>query len=1150
MPHKRRLLLLVLLPLGAPLAALHAQTFSMPDPIASRIAANFAHTCALTVTGAVKCWGANFGGQLGDGTTETRPAPVEVGLSGSAAAIATGLGHSCALTTSGAVECWGDNGDGQLGDGTTTNHFAPADVVNLGSGIVAISAGSGHTCALTDQGGVKCWGANGSGQLGDGSETPRSVPADVVGLTANVVAVAGNGEHACALTTAGGVKCWGSNGAGQLGDGSTVNRNTPVDVAGLGAPVIAVVMGFTHTCALTAAGGVKCWGENSDGQLGDGSTVAHPLPVDVVGLASGVAAISASINYTCAVMASGDVKCWGWNAYGQLGDGTTVSSPVPLQMPRLEPGTATVATGFMHACALSTHGDIRCWGDNSIGQLGSGVPSDLPSPPSEVHGFTRGFASFDAGFDHTCALGRGGTPLCWGDNQLGQLGVGAISAEANPAPREVVGLADTAIAFAAGGYHTCARFASGDVQCWGYNGDGELGDGGTASSTLPVGVSGLDHGTARLSAGGQHSCVVTGSAGAECWGWNAYGQLGDDSQLNRLAPTPVAGLDAGVAAIDAFDSHTCALTIDGGVKCWGYNYFGQLGDGTYADRRVPVEVEDLPPGAIAVATGAEHSCALLPDGTATCWGRNDHGELGNGAVVHASAVPVSVDGLLGAQALAAGAHHTCALTAAGTVKCWGLNNHGQLGDGSTDDSAAAVDVAGLDQVVAIGAGYFHTCALTAAGTLKCWGANGRGVLGNGATADRYAPADVLLGQSLAFEVAATMASGESLPLTATASSGGGASFDVWTPATCTVQGATLRAIRPGLCGVRAAQAGFTDAQGNGHASAPQQLRLVRIARSAQRIRDVLATPAHPVYAPNATFQVSAQADGSGNPIVFSIDATSAATCSIAGRTVAILAAGTCSVLADLPGDANYEPAPQARLDVVVAKAEQRIDFAPAPNVVVGGTGIVSARSGVPNSGNPIVFSAAPATVCTIDRATVTGVGAGTCTVTARQAGDGNYLDGEATLALRVIRPGQALLDVGISDERDYARYGMELTYLLTVSNSGQGDALDLRVAAALPPQLDPARTHWICLDGGDGASCTANGSGALEDAGVVIPAGRRLRWRITTAVRADAAGEAIEHTATVVEDGVSIGATDRDVLVLFRSGFDAAPADGAERGQP
>ncbi|MBO9662541.1 hypothetical protein [Dokdonella sp.] len=1150
MIDKYRLLLLVLL--GAPLAASHAQTPSMPDPIAIQIATGALHTCVVTTIGTVECWGANMMGQLGDGTLTDRDVAIPaVGLNARAAAVGAGFVHSCALTTVGGVKCWGNNDQGQLGDGTTTNRATPTDVLTLESGIAAIATSASYSCALTDRGGAKCWGDNSDGQLGDGSTVSHTVARDVSGLTTGIVALAAGASHSCALTTSGGVKCWGNNGSGQLGNGGTTDSPVPVDVGGLGTTAIAIAAGLAHTCVLTTAGGVKCWGANDNGQLGDGSTTQPSAPVDVVGLSSGVAAIAAGFSSSCAVTTTGDVKCWGDNLYSQLGDGSTVSSSVPVDVLHLPSRTRAATISFTHACALGTQGDVACWGDNGLGQLGRGDSSSTPGlVPMDVHGLGKGFASFDAGFDHTCALSRGGAPLCWGDNQLGQLGVGVTASAPNPTPLAVVGLAGEASTFSAGGYHTCAKLASGGVQCWGYNGDGELGDGSTTSSTLPVDVPALDEDDARLSAGGQHGCAITDAGAAKCWGWNAHGQLGDDSFVDRLAPVAVAGLDGDVASIAAFDSHTCALTADGGVKCWGYNYFGQLGDGTYADRRVPVDVADLPLGAMAVATGAEHSCALLPDGTATCWGRNDHGELGNGAVVHSTAIPVSVDGLLGAQALAAGAHHTCALAAAGTVKCWGLNNHGQLGDGSTEDSTSAVDVAGLGEVVAIGAGYFHTCALTVAGELKCWGANDRGALGNGATADRHVPTSVLLGQSLAFDAAATMAVGQSLPLTATASSSGAAAFDVWTPATCAVEGATLRAIRSGLCGVRATQDGATDAQGNGYASAPQQSRLVQIARNTQSIRDFLSDPAHPVYSPNATFQVSAHAGGSGNPVAFSIDPGSAATCSIAGRAVSILAAGICTVLADQPGGFEYEPAPQARLDVAIGKAVQSIVFAPAPTIVVGGTGTVSARSGVPNSGNPLVLSAAPATVCTIDGATVSGIAAGLCTVTAHQAGNGNYLDGEASLTIRVLRPGQAALSVGISDDRDYARYGMELNYLVTVSNSGKGDAVDLHVAAALPAQLDPARTHWTCLDGGDGASCTASGSGALDDAGVVIPAGRSVSWRIATAVRADAAGEAIEHTVAVVEDGVSTEATDRDVLVLFRSGFDAAPADGAQYVRP
>jgi len=263
-----------------------------------------------------------------------------------AAAVAAGDTHTCALTTTGGVKCWGENDYGQVGDGTSGNiRTTPIDVSGLTSGVAAVTAGWEHTCALTTAGGLRCWGRNPWGQLGDGTHwNYRTTPVDVSGLTSGVAAVtASTSNHTCALTTTGGLKWWGNNDNGQLGDGTTTERTTPVDVSGLTSGVAAVEAGGAHSCAVRTAVGVKCWGRNVYGQLGDGTTTERWTPVDVSGLTSGVAAVEAGGAHSCAVRTAVGVKCWGRNVYGQLGDGTTTERWTPVDVTGFAPPVGGIA---------------------------------------------------------------------------------------------------------------------------------------------------------------------------------------------------------------------------------------------------------------------------------------------------------------------------------------------------------------------------------------------------------------------------------------------------------------------------------------------------------------------------------------------------------------------------------------------------------------------------------------------------------------------------------------------------------------------------------------------------------------------------------------------------------------------------------------
>ncbi len=390
MSAQRSLLILGVLALatGAALLPIRPPPGPALAAVGATVAAGHGHTCALTTGGGVRCWGRNDYGQLGDGTKTDSNTPVNVvGLSAGVAAVSTERAHSCALTSGGGVKCWGANYYGQLGDGTATDRNIAVDVSGLSSGVAAVSVGQFHTCALTVAGGVKCWGADSGGQLGGASEdicgrSPCSTsPVDVTGLSSGVAAVSVGSEHTCALTTEGGVECWGRNQHGQLGDGTATDRNTAVDVSGLSSGVAAVSAGAGHTCALTTAGGVKCWGYNDTGRLGDGTRTDRATPVDVMGLSSGVKAVSVGGSHTCALTTEGGVKCWGLNDAGQevcahppLGE-TSPCSTAPLDVSGLSSGVSAVSAGgdlwYGHACAVTSAGAVRCWGHNTFGQLGA-----------------------------------------------------------------------------------------------------------------------------------------------------------------------------------------------------------------------------------------------------------------------------------------------------------------------------------------------------------------------------------------------------------------------------------------------------------------------------------------------------------------------------------------------------------------------------------------------------------------------------------------------------------------------------------------------------------------------------------------------------------------------------------------------------------
>jgi len=378
---------------------------------------------------------------------------------------------------------------------------------------------------------------------------------------------------------------------------------------------------------------------------------------------------------------------------------------------------------------------VRLTEDLSEAQ-GSGFPVEPASPSASVGSIQPsaaefvGAAALAAGGGHSCAIVADGRVACWG----------GINGVVMYGPRAVtVPTLAGVTALTARGAHSCAVVTGGRVACWGYNYSGQLGDGTTKDRATPVAVTGVTDAT-DVDAGSTHTCALVSGGRVQCWGLNEYGQLGDGTTTNRTTPVSVQGL-TGATALTSGDYHTCVLDSGGSIACWGQNEFGQLGDRTTTNRTSPVPVTGVS-GATAVAAGGYQTCAILRDGGVQCWGMDESVNSADGEVIN-RVTPVTVQGVTGANFLAVGGRHACAVVDVGRVRCWGLSNsEGELGDGTTDHRSSPVTVEGLAGATALAAGDMHTCAILSSGEVQCWGRNGDGQLGDGSEQGRLAPVSV------------------------------------------------------------------------------------------------------------------------------------------------------------------------------------------------------------------------------------------------------------------------------------------------------------------------------------------------------------------------------------------------------------------------
>lgn len=443
-------------------------------------------SCGRSDSGTSYCWGNNDDGRLGSGTRIWASSPQLVTGGADFTSLALGEDHACGRTQAGETYCWGYRGDGGVGDGAAAYGVLPSQIQS--PAMRAVSAGSAHGCAIATSGQGYCWGLNRDGQVGDGTLVDRLSPTPIgLGQSLDQIAVSSDGSHSCAVTTTGDGYCWGSNGYGQLGDSTGARRPAPTPIAAGTMTWTTLAAGQNHSCGVAADSLAYCWGENSLGQLGDGSGQDQNWPTPVAGGHKFVS-IAAANRATCALRVDGAMYCWGRNfspvyGWGGVGDGTDVQRNTPVEVGAGTGFRSISGGGSGLFCGLATDDTAWCWVDGYRGKVGDGQGSYQNTPFAVLGGYT--YQDVVAGPTHACGITTQGVVLCWGENGWGQLGTGTRVDQFSPQPA-AGGLPLTEIS--AGSQSSCGVDATGQLYCWGWRQDARTGEGLGARQLYPVPV--------------------------------------------------------------------------------------------------------------------------------------------------------------------------------------------------------------------------------------------------------------------------------------------------------------------------------------------------------------------------------------------------------------------------------------------------------------------------------------------------------------------------------------------------------------------------------------------------------------------------------------------------------------------------------------
>ena len=626
---------------------------------------------AIDKNGKVWAWGYNNYGQLGDNSATNRSTPVAIlGSEKTFCKISSGLYHTLSIDKNGQLWSWGYNSNGQLGNNSVTSVRTPVSVLGQVKTFCQISGTYSWSLAIDKNGRAWAWGYNNYGQLGNNSVTSVRTPVSVLGQVKTFCQIQGSQSHSIGLDKNGGVWCWGYNFHGQLGRNSTASVRTPNKISGVNKTFCVIDVGEAVSHAIDKNGKIWSWGYNMWGKLGDGTTINRSTPVAVGGANKTFCDVSGGQYYSIALDHNNNV--WGWGNTDYLND-------IPIK-PIKSSGIkiALITAGLNMAMSLSSDDDkLYVWGYNNLGCLGINLGSGSRRSPLLTVGENKTFCQLNAGSYVSSGIDKYGKIWTWGNNAAGQLGTNSVIIRSTPVA--ILGVNKTFCKISSGVNFIISIDKNGKSWSWGLNNTGQLGDNSITCRSTPVAVGGTNKTFSKISSG-SHTLALTSSGIAWAWGLNTGGSLGTNDTTSKRTPTMVMGVTKTFCEIScSMYFHTMAIDNYGKLWTWGVNPSGALGNNSISSRRTPVAVYG-DRTFCKISAGYYFSTAIDKNGKIWTWGYNENGCLGDNTFVskRTPVNPYNVNNLTFCQ-ISAGTNFVLASDKNGDLYAWGYNSHGQFG---------------------------------------------------------------------------------------------------------------------------------------------------------------------------------------------------------------------------------------------------------------------------------------------------------------------------------------------------------------------------------------------------------------------------------------------------------------------------------------